>query len=104
MSTTATERTVRLRAEALALLPNVESFQILTEECERQRQRMERTLIARVMAEGMSGDAIQRQADYNRGYVDGMRYAVIKAPEAAIRMLQRDEIREVDEEVEDRWA
>ena len=104
MSDTATERSARLRAEALALLPNVESFQVLTEECERQRRRMERTLIARVMAEGMSGDAIQRQADYNRGYVDGMRYAVIKAPEAAIRMLQHNEIREIDEEVEDRWA
>lgn len=98
------QRTFLRRADALAKLPLNEAFQILTEEMELERLRQERTLTALAMAEEASASDIQRQADYNRGFRDGMRYAVISVPQGAARKLERLDASEPEEEVDDRWA
>jgi len=98
------ERSVRRRADLIATLPRVEGFQILTEEMEYKRLRMEKTLMARVMADDMSGEALQRQADYDRGFVAGMRYAVLDVPQSAARKVASGDLHEDEPgEVEDRW-
>jgi len=100
-----TERTLRHRAEMIVRLLSIDGFDVLVEEMEKKRLRMERALMGRVMAEGMSGEALQRQADYDRGFVAGMRYAVIAVPEDAVRVVQRGERpAEMEEEAEDIWA
>jgi len=100
-----TERTWIRRSDALSKLPLMEGFQFLTEEMEWKRQRMEKLLIARIMG-GLAAEAIAIQAAYDRGFVAGMRYAVLDVPESAARRL---ELRErppdpENEEVEDRWV
>jgi hypothetical protein len=100
-----TQRAFLRRADALSKLPLIPGFKMLVEEMENKRQRMQRTLMSRVMAEGMTGDAIQRQADYDRGFVDGMRYAVVEVPHGAeIRLARQDASEPEEEEVEDLWA
>jgi len=100
-----TERTWIRRSDALSKLPLSEGFQMLTEEMEWKRLRMEKLLIARVMG-GLAAPAIATQADYDRGFVAGMRYAVLDVPQAAKRRLElRERPPEADdEEVEDRWV
>ena len=90
--------------ERSSKLPRIEGFQFLTEEMELKRQRKAKTLMARVMADEVSGEALQRQADYDRGFVDGMRYAVVEVPKGADRRLARQDATEPEEEVDDRWA
>lgn len=93
------------KADMLSKLPLSEAFRVLTEEMEVKRQRMEKHLMVRVMAEGMSGEAIEKQAWYDRGFVAGMRYAVVDVPEGAQRKLsQRAPSSEENEEVLDQWA
>jgi hypothetical protein len=100
-----TQRAFLRRADALSKLPLIEGFRFLVEEMESKRRRMERTLLSRVMADGMSGEGIQRQADYDRGFVDGMRYAVVDVPHGAeVRLAKQDASEPDEEEVEDLWA
>lgn len=76
----ATARALRHRAELFARLAAFEPFLELLKELGRKEIRMREMLVQRLL----SGEAAdQRQVDYDRGFVDGMKYAaqVVKAAE-----------------------
>lgn len=80
-----TARALRHRAELFARLSAFEPFQELLNELGRKERRMRDMLLGRAM----SGEAIdQRQVDYDRGFVDGMKY-VHAVTTAAERTLER---------------
>jgi hypothetical protein len=81
-------RAIRHRAELLATLPKVEAFAALTQECERKERRMTEALMQRLLS-GESLDVLQRQIDYDRGWIDAMRYITHAIPAGAERMLER---------------
>lgn len=82
------KRALRHRAELLASPPNIEAFQALGDECEKKKRRMVEELMSRVMR-GESLDVMQHQVDYDRGWIDAMRYIVTAIPAGANRMLLR---------------
>lgn len=101
------QRTFLRRADALSKLPDNPNFQVLVEEMEAKRQRMEKTLMALAMTDTITAEVLFRQTTYDRGFVDGMRYAVVEVPKGAGRKLARSDAPQAEageEEVEDRWA
>jgi hypothetical protein len=74
----AIERALRHRAELFASLEGQDAFAELLKELERKQERMVRTLVDGAMR---GVEINQRQVDYDRGFVDGMKYIrqVVKA-------------------------
>lgn len=99
----AKERALRRTAEQLATLAKVGSFQYLVKELEKKAEQMKATLVA-LMMNGEDFKRLQRQSDYERGYIDGMKYvsAVVAGAENKLRQLDQGE--EPDEPEEDRWS
>lgn len=80
-----TARALRHRAEQFAQLASFEPYKELLLELGRKEKRMRDLLLGRLMA----GEEInQRQLDYDRGFVDGMKY-VPTVTAAAERTLER---------------
>jgi hypothetical protein len=97
-------RALRMRAQLLVTLPRVEAFRVLIEEIEKKQTRIERTLMSLVLTDGMDGEKMQRQADHDRGFIAGMRYATIEIPQGAERMLARTDVVIEEEGVADHWS
>lgn len=97
-------RKLRHRAEQLALLAGVEAFKTLVAETERKSERMIEVFTKRLLS-GESLESMQRQIDYDRGFMDGMRCAVKEIPSGAARTLQRlDQGVEDPEPEQDFWS
>jgi hypothetical protein len=103
------ERLLHQRASLLASLLKLEAFKVLAEATTRERERQGREFVALAMNPDISATDLKRQADYNRGYADGMRYVVVNAPEAARRKLEKIDRQVAEEEAEaegssDNWS
>lgn len=97
-------KALRHRAEQLSLLAGVEAFRVLITETGKKKSRMVEALMQRVLA-GESLESIQRQVDYDRGWIDGMKYAVEGIPSGAARKLQQlDQGVDEPEPEQDIWS
>jgi hypothetical protein len=96
------ERVLRQRAEQIANLARLPAFNVLIEETEKRRIR-DRQLLSRMLDADTPAVALQRQADYNRGFSEGMRYVTIQMPDGAARRLERAEMKEPESEEVDYW-
>ena len=104
MTQTSEERSLLRKADLLSKLPRVEGFQVLVEEMELKRQRMEKDLMARLLAEGVDAHEIKNMTERYHGFVAGMRYAVVDVPAGAVRRLAQREPEEEVEGVQDHWT
>lgn len=99
------ERALRHRAEQLASLLQIDAFQALIRSANEKADRMRNALFSQVML-GVSLESNQRQIDYDRGFIDGMKYISERVPAAALSKLERNEFGEEPEteNTEDRWS
>lgn len=104
MSKEDSEKALRHRAELLSSLPRAEAFQALADESRRKEQRMIESLMQRLL-HGESLDSMQRQIDYDRGFIDGMKYLASAVPAGAESRLQRSDLAsyEAEQPEEDYW-
>jgi hypothetical protein len=93
------QRVLRRAAERLAGLQKHPSFTLLTEKIEEKRVRMRDSLTARLMG-GEPTQLLQRQIDYDRGFIDGALYgkAIV---DNAVRDLEEWEAGEAVTETEE---
>jgi len=100
------ERILRHRAERMERLLRNEDFLALREEIPRKQERMNVFLLSRLNSQGVSADALQALVEYDRGFVAGMRYIMVEAPEGAVRLLRRQDAQAAgqNEEVKDHWV
>jgi hypothetical protein len=98
------QRALRHRAQQLASLGQLPAFQVLRNEMEKQMDRLRDRLHAVLLSEDLPVAAMQRQADYNRGYADGMRYIAIAVIAGAMRKLEQPEVGPETEGEEDYWS
>jgi hypothetical protein len=98
------ERALLHAAETIARLGNLSEFEFLHHEVEEKQERMKAALSSRMMS-GESVATLQRQVDYDRGFVDGMLYPFKVVRGAADKLRQLDEERESSEpeETTDMW-
>jgi hypothetical protein len=98
------ERVLLHAAETISRLGRLEEFEFLRHEIVEKQDRMRQALAARVMG-GESIEALQRQVDYDRGFVDGMMYPFKVVRGATQKLAELDESRESSEpeETEDMW-
>jgi len=99
----ASERARRHRAGQIAALGKTNPFQALREEVKEEAERVRARLHGRLLDTGIMASDLQRQADYDRGYVDGMNYATVSVITRAERALEREQPPE-EEPQKDRWA
>jgi hypothetical protein len=99
------ERQLRRIAERLGSLQTHPGFTLLVEEINKKRARMKETLTSRLMG-GEDVAQMQRQADYDRGFIDGAMYSKTVVDAAARKMKDWDEGQAVTEpeEATDGWA
>lgn len=100
------EKALRHRAEQLNTLAAVEAFAVLRAECAKTAERIGTQLKDLLLLPGPQEHVNQRQVDYNRGFVAGMKYATTDVPSGAARTLQRLEqgAKEPPEPEEDYWS
>ena len=98
----AREHELRRNAEKLVPLRRVDAFAFLLTRLERKKERMVESLVQRVLSDG-DLTKLQRQMDYDRGFIDGMNYPE-RILASAAAMLAQPESEPDDEEVEDLWA
>jgi hypothetical protein len=98
------QRVLRRHALLLSALTNTPAFVFLYGEIEKKQVRMSQTLTARLLG-GEALDTLQRQIDYDRGFIDGMLYPR-QVVEAALRTVAgaREEAEEPEEAVSDGWS
>jgi len=98
------ERVLLHAAETISRLGNLDEFEFLRREVEMKQERMKTTLSGRIMS-GESIESLQRQVDYDRGFVDGMLYPFSVVRNAALKLAELDEQREASEpeEAENMW-
>jgi hypothetical protein len=96
------ERGLRQRAEQITQIARLPGFDVLTEEADKRRER-DRVALLRLLDSDMKADALQRQADYFRGFSEGMRYVTTSMPLGAARRLQRSETQEPESAEVDYW-
>jgi hypothetical protein len=99
------QRQLRRIAERLGSLQTHPGFTLLVEEIEKKRMRMRESLTARLMG-GEDVAAMQRQADYDRGFIAGAVYGKLVV-DAAVRRVQEWEAGAAvtePEEDKDGWA
>jgi len=84
------DRTLRRRAEQLSTLDASPGFVFMNEEIDKKAAKMRDALAARLIA-GEEVAQLQRQADYDRGFVDGMCYPreVVKGAVNTMRRLDQ---------------
>ncbi len=77
---------------------------MLQAEFEKKKNRMVEALVQRLLG-GEDIVALQRQIDYDRGFIDGMNYPerIIAGAEAKMAEVGRESEPD-DEEVDDAWA
>jgi hypothetical protein len=101
---TESERALRRAADRLAQLSAHPSFIFLLHECEKKRDGMRRSLVARIEG-GEDLVAMQRQSDYDRGFIDGMFYVKTVVEKAAEKLEEWDKAGVATESEEtDGWA
>lgn len=100
------QKALRHRAEQLNTLASVEAFKVLRAECEKTAERIAEGLKTLLLLPGPQDPVNQRQIDYNRGYIAGMKHATTDVPSGAARTLQRSEQGNEDESEpeEDYWS
>lgn len=96
-----TEKALRHRAELLASLKRVEAFLFLAGEAEKKGVAMRELVAQRVMS-GEPLDVLQRQTDYDRGFVAGMRYITRDVIEGAERTAKKLEQAGADDKPEEK--
>lgn len=96
------ERSLRRRAEDLASLVRLPAFMTLHEEAQKRRERDQAQLLG-LMESDMAASALQRQADFYRGFSAGMRYVTHSMPRGAVRRLQKSDVREPESSDVDYW-
>ena len=86
-------RILRRHAVLLAALSNTPAFRFLQGELEKKRGRMTQSLTARIMG-GESLPNLQRQIDYDRGFVDGMLYPaqIVAGAVNTVTGIEREEV------------
>jgi hypothetical protein len=104
MSAPPSERALRHSAQQLVDLLKFPGFHFLQGEVEKKAERMKTALTTRLMG-GEEMLSLQRQADYDRGFVAGMRYVAIEVPSGATRTLERlEQGQETEPEPKDGWS
>ena len=97
------QRVLKHAAETIARLANLEEFAFLRTEVANKQRRMQESLSSRLMG-GEALVSLQRQSDYDRGFVEGMLYP-FKVVESAIQRLAEWDSETVEpEEVTDMWS
>jgi hypothetical protein len=91
----------RREAERLAALQNHPSFRLLIDRIENKRHRMLGLLVDKVQG-GEALGLVQRQVDYNRGFIDGALYGKSVVDNAARELATGQETSEPEEEL-DGW-
>jgi hypothetical protein len=95
------QRALRREAEQLASLGKVGSFLLLMEKAEGRRRR-DREFLFGLVNSDTQATVLQRQADYQRGFSDGMLY-LERVVSGAERRLEAGELEDREEEVRDIW-
>lgn len=99
-------RILRRHAVLLAALARTPAFTFLFDEVEKKRGRIKAAITSRLMGgEGM--DTLQRQIDYDRGFIDGMAYPrqVVEGAVKTVEGIEREEVETTtgEERSEDGW-
>jgi hypothetical protein len=97
------QRQLRRIAEHLASLGKLPAFEYLIAETARKGERMKAALVAQMM-NGMDFSPLQRQADYDRGFIEGMKYIEAVVTGAQNTLAKLDQGEEPDEPDVDRWS
>lgn len=97
-------RALRHRAERLVTLARLDTFGLLAEEAAKKEDRMREDLVSRLHDPEADIEMLKKQAEYNRGFSDGMRYVTEGVPGGAAKVLAQRESEEEVETVVDRWA
>lgn len=97
------ERVLRHAAETISRLANLEEFAFLRSAVEDKQRRMQESLSSRLMG-GEALESLQRQSDYDRGFVQGMLYPFTVVASATQRLVEWDSKADEPEEVTDMWS
>lgn len=97
------ERRVLHAAETLSRLGHLDEFAFLRAEIEKKRERMADTLASRLMS-GEDMVSLQRQVDYDRGFIHGINYPFEVVKGAMERLRKSDTENEEPEEETDEWS
>lgn len=97
------ERAYRHRTELVASLRGIEAFSMLGKVAQKKEEGIRKFWTARI-ERGEDLVALQRQFDYDRGWIDAMKYLTELVPAGAARTLATlDRGEEPDEPEEDYW-
>lgn len=98
------ERILLHAAETLTRLGRLDEFSFLLGEIEKKRVRMADSLAARLMS-GEDVTVLQRQIDYDRGFITGMLYPFEVVKGATERLKSFDEQnKEPEADMTDEWS
>jgi hypothetical protein len=99
------ERELRREAERMVELRKHPGFTLLLEKIASKEERMDDALVKRIKEGWLDLDLAQRQVDYNRGFVAGMKYPdeVIKGAEEKLRKYDLGVAEEEERDQEDFW-